>query len=85
MALNRYGCTNCHTISKLAGAIGRTGPPLDGVASRKQLAGNLENTPENMIRWIRNPGSIDRFTSMPNNSVTQEDARDIAAYLYTLR
>jgi cytochrome c1 len=38
-----------------------------------------------MIRWIRDPLSIDRFTSMPNNSVTHEDARDIAAYLYTLR
>jgi cytochrome c2 len=84
-ALGRYGCTNCHTVSGLNGAIGRTGPALDGVASRNQLAGGLKNTPENMIRWIRDPRSIDRYTSMPNLSLSPEEARDIAAFLYTLK
>jgi cytochrome c2 len=84
-ALERYGCTNCHTVSGLDGAIGRNGPALDGVASRNRLAGGLENTPENMIRWIRDPRSIDRYTSMPNLSLSPEEARDIAAFLYTLK
>ena len=38
-----------------------------------------------MIRWIENPPAIDPKTAMPNMGVTVRDARDIAAYLYTLR
>lgn len=38
-----------------------------------------------MIRWIENPSAIDPKTAMPNMGVTVRDARDIAAYLYTLR
>ena len=45
----------------------------------------LPNTPQNLIRWIQNPPAVDPLTAMPNVGVTQADARDIAAYLYTLR
>jgi cytochrome c1 len=38
-----------------------------------------------MIRWIQNPPAVDEKTAMPNMGVTARDARDIAAYLYTLR
>jgi cytochrome c len=38
-----------------------------------------------MIRWIRDPRAVDSLTAMPNTGVTPADARDIAAYLYTLR
>ena len=38
-----------------------------------------------MIRWIMNPPGVDDKTAMPNLHVTATDARDIAAYLYTLQ
>ena len=38
-----------------------------------------------MIRWIKDPRAVDEKTVMPNVGVTQEDAMDIAGYLYTLR
>jgi hypothetical protein len=38
-----------------------------------------------MIRWIENPPGVDEKTAMPYMGVTPGDARDIAAYLYTLR
>jgi cytochrome c1 len=38
-----------------------------------------------MIQWLRNPQAVDDKTAMPNMNVTEKDARDIAAYLYTLR
>jgi cytochrome c len=38
-----------------------------------------------MIRWLENPPAVDSKTAMPNMGVTGRDARDIAAYLYTLR
>jgi cytochrome c1 len=49
------------------------------------LAGHIENTPENMMRWIQHPHLYDEKTVMPEMSVTAADSRDIVAYLYTLR
>lgn len=83
--IRRYGCAACHSIPGVAGARGQVGPPLDGIANRTYLAGQLNNTPENLIRWIRDPQSIAPGTAMPEMGVTEQDGKDIAAYLYTLR
>jgi cytochrome c2 len=80
-----YGCPACHVIPGVRGATGKVGPPLTGVADRVYLAGRVPNEPQNMIDWIRNPQEIDPQTAMPNTGVTERDARDIAAYLYTLK
>jgi len=84
-AISRYGCGSCHNIPGISGAVGRAGPPLSGIADRIYLAGVMQNTPPNMIRWIRNPKAVDEKTLMPNLGVTPNDARDIAGYLYTLK
>ncbi len=80
-----YGCGSCHIIPGISGAAGLAGPPLSGIASRIYIAGVLQNTPENMMRWIENPKTVDEKTVMPNLGVTPADAADIAGYLYTLR
>jgi cytochrome c1 len=84
-AIQRYGCGACHTVSGVDSARGLVGPPLTGIASRTYLAGQLPNNPDNMKRWIREPQSIENGSAMPNLNVSEGDARDIAAYLYTLR
>jgi cytochrome c oxidase assembly factor CtaG len=84
-AIRSYGCPACHTIPGIQGAKRLVGPPLSGIASRSYIAGVLSNTPTHMIEWLRNPPGIDSKTAMPNMDVTERDARDIAAYLYTLR
>jgi cytochrome c2 len=83
--MGAYGCPTCHVIPGVRGATGKVGPPLTGVADRVYLAGRVANEPQNMIDWIRNPQKIDPQTAMPNTGVTERDARDIAAYLYTLK
>lgn len=80
-----YGCASCHTIPGIRGADSLVGPPLAHVASRMYVGGVIRNTPENMVRWVRNPKAIDEKTAMPNLWVTEADARDITSYLYTLR
>jgi cytochrome c2 len=80
-----YGCGSCHDIPGIQGAHGLVGPPLSRIASRVYLGGVLPNTPENMVQWIRNPKAVDEKTAMPVLNVTETDARDIAAYLYTLK
>lgn len=83
--IRRYGCGACHTIPGVPGANAMVGPSLDRIASRTYLAGRLTNSPSNMLRWIREPQSVDPYTAMPNMAVTEPDGRDIAAYLYTLK
>ena len=85
LLLRQFGCGACHVIPGVASAQGRDGPPLDGIARRAYLAGLLPNTPQNLSRWIRDPQSIDPRTLMPDLSVSDAHARDIVAYLYTLR
>lgn len=84
-AIRSYGCQSCHSIPGVTGASALVGPPLGGVASRSYIAGVTSNTPTHMIEWLRDPPAIDSKTAMPNMHVTERDARDISAYLYTLR
>jgi cytochrome c len=37
------------------------------------------------VAWLRNPKAIEQGTAMPNLGLTEQQARDIASYLYTLR
>ena len=84
-AIDRYGCGACHEIRGVRGANGLIGPPLNNIGDRMVLAGQLPNTPDNMMRWIREPQSVESGSAMPDMNVTENDARDIAAFLYTLR
>jgi cytochrome c len=79
-----YGCGSCHTIPGVAGARSLVGPPLVGMGGRMYIAGVLTNTPDHMVDWIKDPPRVDSATAMPNLGVTERDARDIAAYLYSL-
>jgi len=83
--ITRYGCDSCHTIPGVATANATVGPPLTAVARRVFLAGHIQNTPENMMRWIQHPHAYERQTAMPEMGVSPQDSRDIVAYLYTLR
>jgi len=80
-----FGCGSCHEISGIRGAHGKVGPPLTDIATRSIIAGELANTPENMVRWIRDPQAVEPNTAMPNLGVAEQTARDMVAYLYTLR
>ena len=84
-AILKYGCGACHTVPGVQGANGLVGPSLAEIGSRMYLAGQLPNTPDNLMQWIREPQKVEIGTAMPNMNVTVGDARDIAAYLYTLR
>jgi cytochrome c len=79
----RYGCGACHTVAGVPGARASVGPPLQELRKRLYVAGRLTNTPENLIKWIRDPRSIDPRTAMPALGLDEAEARDITAYLYS--
>jgi cytochrome c len=80
-----YGCGSCHTIPNVPGANTVIGPPLWGMADRGYIGGILPNTEDAMVRWLMNPPAEATRTAMPNLYVTEEDARHMTAYLFTLR
>lgn len=60
------------------------GPRLGSAAGHRYLRGVQLNTPKNTMRWLTNPQAIDPRSAMPNLHVRKQNARDIAAYLYSL-
>ena len=83
--VEQYGCTACHIIPGIDGPKGMVGPSLEHVASRPIIATSIPNTPANVIAYIQNPQLANPQNVMPNLSVKPDEARDIAAYLYTLK
>ena len=83
--IRKYGCGSCHSIPGIDGARAVVGPSLDRLGSRSYIAGHLPNDPPTLIRWIRHPHSFGQQTAMPEMGVGEQEARNIAAYLYTLR
>jgi len=78
-------CGACHLVPGITGARGMAGPPLTNWAQRGIIAGHLPNTPDNLVAWIMDPPRYSPGTAMPKLGVSEAEARDMAAYLYTLR
>ena len=78
-------CANCHAV---AGTPARAdiGPDLTHVASRETLAaGRLEDTPENLGKWVSNPQAYKPGAHMPDFNFTQQQVNELVAYLETLK
>lgn len=80
--IQAYGCAGCHSIPGISGPQGDVGPSLNGLASRRTIAGAVPNTVAGLTAWIRDPQAVTPGTVMPDLGVDARDARDIAAYLY---
>jgi cytochrome c len=85
VAMTRYGCGGCHSVSPVSGPQGAVGPALGKFAGRATIAGRLANKPDQLILWLRNPQHVVPGNAMPEQAMSDRDARDLAAYLYTLR
>jgi len=79
-----YGCGSCHSVPGVRDAHGMVGPPLDHWSQRRVVAGYVPNDPAHLITWLTVPQSIAPGSAMPNMGVSDGEARDMAAYLYTL-
>lgn len=83
-AIQRVGCAACHEIPGIDWPEGRTGPSLVGYDDIGPIAGALPNTPENLASFVRNAPAAKAGSAMPAMPLTQEESRDVAAYLYGL-
>jgi cytochrome c2 len=80
----RYGCPSCHILPD-AGPEGLVGPTLDDMGGRSYIAGRFPNEEIWMSLWLQGPQELKPGTMMPDLNVDERDARDMAAYLATLR
>ena len=77
-------CINCHTIAGTH-ANGRFGPDLTHVMSRDTIAsGVVDNTPQNLRRWIRNPDDIKPGSRMPAMNLNDQELDAVTAYMASL-
>ncbi len=92
-------CVLCHGINGTSAA-GRIGPDLTNLGDRSTIAaGMLENTRENLVRWIRDPQGIKPGAEMPGVGtparrqgggewqpldLDDEQLEAVAAYLHSL-
>jgi cytochrome c oxidase subunit 2 len=86
-------CISCHTIRGVPGALGVAGPELTHVGARSSIAGGLlDNTPEQIQRWIHNPELVKPGNKMwvtgylmNHIQLTPEDEAALAAFLESLK
>ena len=83
--VTQQDCGACHRIPGISGAEGTAGPPLDHFATQARIAGVLPNRPAALERFLLSPETVVKNGAMPNMALSQTQARQIAAYLYTLK
>jgi cytochrome c oxidase subunit 2 len=84
-AFMRGGCIACHTVRGTV-AQGVIGPDLTHIGSRRRIAGGiLDNTPENMERWIRDSQGVKPGSLMIVPELDDETVSLIVEYLQSLK
>jgi cytochrome c2 len=82
----QYGCNACHIIPGVEGPQGSLGPSLQGLGSRPAISmGAVQNTPANLVQFIQDPATLNPQSSMPPIAIPENDAKDLVAYLLTLK
>jgi L-cysteine S-thiosulfotransferase len=79
------GCGACHQIPGIANARGKVGPSLKDFAERNLIAGRFPNRAAELMLWVSDAPALDPETGMPPMPLDRDGARDVAAYLLTLR
>lgn len=82
-AMERVGCGACHAIPGVWPR-GRAGPPLGNLARQSLIAGRLPNRPDVLAAFVRDAPRLAPGTAMPAMPLTEEEARDVAAYFYAV-
>jgi cytochrome c oxidase subunit II len=80
-------CMGCHAIQG-AGykVLGQTGPELTGLSYRTRLAGVIDNTKEDLFRWITDPQRIKPGNHMPAfDHLSEKQRKALTEYLSGLK
>lgn len=84
-AAERLGCGACHDMPGIDWPEGRTGPSLAGFGDRALIAGSLPNRTARLAEFVRDAPALVPESGMPAVLMQDGEARDIAAWLSSLR
>ena len=79
------GCVACHTFPDVKWPRGELGPSLENFGQQGLIAGRLPNQPGVLMQFVRNAPALVPGTAMPATTMSDQEARDVTAYLLTLR
>jgi cytochrome c2 len=79
------GCVACHSFPDVTWPRGGLGPSLHGFARQGLIAGQLPNQPGVLMQFVRNAPGLMPGTAMPAITMSDQEARDVTAYLLTLQ
>jgi mono/diheme cytochrome c family protein len=79
------GCGSCHTVGGVSSGTLLAAPNLTNMSLRPTLAGDsLPNSPAQMKAWIMDPPAMKRDSRMPKMNVSDQEAQDLTAFIYSL-
>ncbi len=85
LLFSENSCGSCHNI-RGTGANGHVGPDLTHIASRGTLlSGLVENSKENLTRFISNPQSVKPGVNMPRFIYSEDSIAVLVDYLNSLK
>ena len=82
--MERVGCAACHAVPGIDWPHGLAGPSLEGFGASPMIGGRFPNQPDVLTAWLIDAPSLSPETGMPPMPLSEAEARDVAAYLYTL-
>ena len=85
LLVQQYQCAACHFIPEVQGPNGDAGPSLQSMGRMSYIAGSIPNQPENMIRFLQNAPAVKPGTLMPALGISDDEARHMAAFMYSLK
>jgi len=74
--ISGYGCVHCHTVKQPDGS---TMTPSDDPPSLRRIA--TKTSREWIYAWLKDPQAYSPLATMPNFKFSNEDLRDISAFL----
>ncbi|MBN72535.1 MAG: cytochrome c oxidase subunit II [Gimesia sp.] len=78
-------CPRCHKIAGTS-AQAMIGPDLTHFATRSEIgSGVLTNSTENLTLWLKNPQAVKPGCKMPNFKLSEQNLKQLVAYLETLK
>ena len=74
--LRAYGCVHCHTVKQADGSV------ISGIDDPPSLVHIADKTTREWIyAWLKDPQAYSTTATMPNFKFSDDDARDISAFL----
>jgi cytochrome c1 len=79
------GCVACHAFPDVKWPRGGLGPSLENFGRQGLIAGRLPNQPGVLMQFVRNAPVLVPGTAMPPVAMSDQEARDVTAYLLQLQ